>query len=210
MRIEQGQNVSISASYTYDDSGYRASGSVTVTVGGTPTTTNTNYLTDTNNPTGYTQVFEEHVGGSSSPSMSYIIGLAVLAQTNASGATSYLMVDAQGSTRQLTDSSGNITARFAFDAYGNLVYVAVGVLNPPATKILYVGQLFDVALQLYVLRARLFDAGRGRFTTSDPIGASLCDPGNLDKYVYGSDDPVNRTDPSGLMSLAELSAPPHR
>jgi len=61
--------------------------------------------------------------------MSYIIGLAVLAQTNSSGATSYLMVDGQGSTRQLTDSSGNITARFVFDAYGNLLYVTVGVLN---------------------------------------------------------------------------------
>src|SRR5712691_12665392 len=31
-RTEQGQSVAISASYAYDDSGYRASGSVTVTV----------------------------------------------------------------------------------------------------------------------------------------------------------------------------------
>src|SRR5207245_11354965 len=89
-RTEQGQSVAITASYTYDDSGYRASGSVTVTVGGgSPTTTNTNYLTDTNNPTGYTQVFEEHTGGSTAPSMSYIVGLSVMGQTPVSGGTSY-------------------------------------------------------------------------------------------------------------------------
>src|SRR5437762_6580467 len=42
-RTEQGQSVGIVVNYyLYDDSHYRAAGSVTVTVGGIPTTTNTN------------------------------------------------------------------------------------------------------------------------------------------------------------------------
>jgi len=61
-RTEQGQSVAITASYVYDDSGYRAQGTVIIN-NGTPTITN--YLTDTMNPTGYTQVLEEHTNGSS-------------------------------------------------------------------------------------------------------------------------------------------------
>ncbi len=135
-RTEQGQSVTIAATYLYDDSGYRAQGNVTVTVGnGSPTTTVTNYLTDTMNPTGYTQVLEEHIGNSSAPSMSYILGLAVVAQTNASGATSYLMPDALGSTRLLVDPTATIIARYQYDAYGNMVGQTLGVLSPPATEI---------------------------------------------------------------------------
>ena len=98
--------MAISASYLYDDSGYRAQGTVTVN-NGTPTVTN--YLTDTMNPTGYTQVLEEHLGASSTPNMSYIIGLAVVGQTNSSNATSYLMPDALGSTHLVVDASGAIS-----------------------------------------------------------------------------------------------------
>jgi YD repeat-containing protein len=134
---------------------YRASGSVTVTVGGTPTTTTTNYLTDTNNPTGYTQVLEEHTSGTA-PNMSYIIGLSVVAQTNASGTTSYLMPDALGSTRLVVDPSGTITVRYQYDAYGNVLGVALGLLSPPATEILYNGQFFVLATLQYNLRARIW------------------------------------------------------
>src|SRR5262249_682463 len=153
--------------------------------------------TDTNNPTGYTQVLEEHVGGSSAPSMSYIMGLSVVAQTNASGATSYLMVDAQGSTRQLTDSSGTITARFAFDAYGNLLYVTVGVLNQPAKKILYTGQQFDPVLLQYYLRARFYASAVGRFTQMDGKPGRIENPQTLNRFAYVKSDPINFIDPSG-------------
>jgi RHS repeat-associated protein len=204
-RTEQGQSVGIVVnSYLYDDAGYRDSGSVTVTVAGTPTTTNTNYLTDTNNPTGYTQVLEEHTTGTA-PSMSYIIGLGVVAQTNASGATSYLMPDAQGSTRQLTDASANITARFAFDAWGNLLYVPIGVLNPAATEILYTGQLFDVAVLIYQLRARPLKASSGRFLTMDSFGGVVELPVTLHKYLYADGNPVNKADPSGFTDTIQIS-----
>ena len=42
---------------------------------------------------------------------------------------------------------------------------------------------------LYHFGARYYDPGIGRFTQRDPFGGG---------YVYGSDDPVNRLDPSGL------------
>ena len=49
---------------------------------------------------------------------------------------------------------------------------------------------------------RTYDSKQGRFTTVDPIGmqaASLVSPQTLNMYTYCANDPINYTDPSGLM-----------
>src|SRR5262249_47397069 len=117
-RIEQGQQVTIAASYVYNESGVRVQGTVTTTIGsGSPTTTTTQYLLDSANPSGFVQVLEEHTDGSATPSMSYQIGQSVFGQTNGSGASNILLADGQGSTRLLTDGAGVILNRYAYDAY---------------------------------------------------------------------------------------------
>jgi RHS repeat-associated protein len=197
-RTEQGQSVGIVVNYyTYDDSGYRASGSVTVTVGGTPTTTITNYLIDTMNPTGYTQVLEEHINGSSAPSTSYVIGEAVIAQANSAGVVIYLLPDGLASTRLVADASGNITTRFAYDAFGLALGTSLGVLNVPVTRILFVGQQFDPVLLQYNLRARIYNPANGRFQTLDPFQGDRFYPVTLHRYIYAGANPVNHVDPSG-------------
>lgn len=48
---------------------------------------------------------------------------------------------------------------------------------------------------------RFYDASQGRFTQPDPIGmasASASDPQSLNLYNYTRNDPINRTDPTGL------------
>jgi RHS repeat-associated protein len=48
---------------------------------------------------------------------------------------------------------------------------------------------------------RHYDSQQGRFTQVDPIGmsaASLLSPQTMNMYTYCGNDPVNRTDPSGL------------
>jgi RHS repeat-associated protein len=48
---------------------------------------------------------------------------------------------------------------------------------------------------------RIYDSKQGRFTQIDPIGmgaASLESPQTLNLYTYCGNDPINRTDPSGL------------
>jgi RHS repeat-associated protein len=198
-RTENGQAVTIAANYTYDDSGPRAQAVVTTTIGnGSPSTTSTQYLLDPNNPTGFSQVLEEHTNAAPSPSLSYLIGLGVFGQTNGSGTTSYLMPDGQVNTRLLTDSSGNITARYAFDAYGNLLFIPIGVLTPPATKILFTGQQLDPNLLRYYLRARYYDSSTGRFNRMDPFAGISTQPQQLNKFVYTHGDPINNADPSGM------------
>lgn len=196
-RLENGQSVHVVASYSYDDNGARASSTVSVNGGANITT---GYLVDGNNPTGYTQVLEEHTNGAAAPSLSYLIGLSVLGQTTPAGATSYLQPDAQGSTRFLTDASGTVTAHIGYDAYGTALNIGTGITGPPATRILYVGQQLDLALQQYYLRARYYAAATGRFPARDPLGEASND---ANAYRYGHANPIRFVDPSGMQDVVE-------
>jgi RHS repeat-associated protein len=201
-RTENGQAVTIAAGYTYDDQGFRAQSVVTTTVGSSsPVLTTTQFLVDVANPTDYPQILEEHSNGAAAPSLSYVSGLRVLAQTSATGAPSYLLPDGQGSTRLVVDAGGGITARYNYDAYGNLLGSTFGVVNPPATRILYVGQEVDLGLQEYYLRARYYITALGRFPSRDSFRGNLLRPISLHKYVYAADQPVSNSDPSGREDL---------
>ena len=47
------------------------------------------------------------------------------------------------------------------------------------------------------LHARYLSANTGRFQTMDTYAGNNEDPTSLLKYLYGGDDPVNNSDPSG-------------
>jgi len=97
----------------YDGDGNRVSetvGSVT-----------TNYLVDTQNPTGYAQVADELVGGTVTRSYSYGLERISESQTlNSSWTSSFYGYDGHGSVRQLTNSAGAVTDTYDYDAFGNL------------------------------------------------------------------------------------------
>jgi RHS repeat-associated protein len=193
-RTENGQSVAITVNaYAYNDDGIRA---VTdVTVNGTRTITG--YFNDPDNFTGYSQVLEEHANGSTTPTMSYFVGLSVLGQTSGTGVASHLLADGLGSTRLLTDANGAITARYSYDAFGSILGTILGVLNRPATNILFTGEQFDSTLKEYYLRARYYDPAAGRFDSFDSFPGLMVQPGSLTTYLYASDDPANRVDPGG-------------
>ena len=130
----------------------------------------------------------------------YLLGLSVFGQTDSNG-TRYFMPDAQGSTRQLVDASGNIVARFAYDAYGNALGTQLGVVNPPPARILYVNQQFDTGLGYYYNRARCYATSTGRFTSMDSSPGRPVTPVTLHKYIYANADPTNGIDPSGNETL---------
>ncbi|WP_190195133.1 RHS repeat-associated core domain-containing protein, partial [Streptomyces minutiscleroticus] len=52
---------------------------------------------------------------------------------------------------------------------------------------------------LYHLQARYYDANIGRFTQPDPSGQEQ------NPYLYAEGDPVNRIDPSGLLSFGDVT-----
>jgi hypothetical protein len=51
------------------------------------------------------------------------------------------------------------------------------------------------------MRARYYDSRLGRFVSEDPRVIS----GNLNRYVYASDDPVNRNDETGTCDVYQVS-----
>lgn len=115
------------------------------------------------------------------------------------------MYDGHGSTRLLTSSSGTITDRYSFDAYGVLLGGNPSTLQPSASSLLYSGEQFDIDLQQQYLRARYYDQSAGRFNRLDPFNGTIDDPQTLHKYAYAHNDPINATDPSGTELLSILA-----
>jgi len=70
---------------------------------------------------------------------------------------------------------------------------------------LYCGEQYDSDLGMYFLRARYMEPDRGRFWTMDVFEGRSHDPVSLHKYLYANADPVNGIDPSGNMTLMEVS-----
>ncbi|QDV45610.1 tRNA3(Ser)-specific nuclease WapA precursor [Stieleria neptunia] len=80
----------------------------------------------------------------------------------------------QYSVTALTDSSGAIKERYAYDAYGGLsVFDGSGTARTATAegnRYTYTGREHDDVLDLYHYRARMYDPIAGRFCSRDPIG----------------------------------------
>ena len=203
-RKEGTADVTITSSYAYNVDGIRTRALQTIN----GITQNRYFLLDDGH-TGYVQVFEETSSLGGNIVRSYILGDDVLSQTVA-GITSHLLYDGHGSTRQLTDSNGAVTANYAYDVYGKMLGGNPGVTDgkTSATDLLYAGEQFDPGLQMEYLRARYYDQDNGRFNRLDPFEGNSEDPQSLHKYAYAHCDPVNGIDPSGkigFLAFASLS-----
>jgi RHS repeat-associated protein len=170
----------------YDGDGNR----VAETAGGVTT----NYLVDTQNPTGYAQVVDELQSGT--VARTYSFGLERIRETqtlNSVLTTSFYGYDGHGSVRQLTNSTGAVTDTYDYDAFGNLINSTGSTPN----NYLFAGEQYDPALGLYYNRARYLNTTTGRFWDLDSFEGQPNDPLSLHKYLYAGGDPVNRFDPSG-------------
>ena len=61
--------------------------------------------------------------------VSYVYGLGLIRQDRG-GLLSYYQVDGLGSVRVLTDSTGNVTDRYTYDAFGRTIARAGNTVNP--------------------------------------------------------------------------------
>jgi RHS repeat-associated protein len=101
------------------------------------------------------------------------------------------LVDGLGSTTALTDASGNVVQRYAYDSYGNVT--GGGAVFDPFQ---FTGQLLDQSTGLYSTPLREYSPTLGRWLSQDPLPSA-------DRYPYASNDPVNLTDPSGAQDTEE-------
>jgi RHS repeat-associated protein len=107
--------------------------------------------------------------------------------------TSYVIFDALGSTIGLTDSSGNLSATWAYDPWGNVS----SKTGSASTPFLFQGAYLDASTGLYKMGARFYDPTLGRWTQPDPVRGEPTSPETLNLYAFVGDNPVNLTDRSG-------------
>jgi len=168
----------------YDGDGNR----VSETVAGVTT----QYLVDTQNPTGYAQVVDELQNGSVVRKYSWGLDLISKLETGNSK-LSFYGFDGHGSVRFLTDSTGAVTDTYDYDAFGNLVSSTGSTPN----NYLFAGEQFDPALGLYYNRARYLNTSTGRFWSMDTQEGNGKHPLSLHKYLYDEADPIDHLDRSG-------------
>ena len=113
----------------------------------------------------------------------------------------YYHYDGSTNTIAMTDSSGNMVNKYAYDEFGNLLNAVETVPNP----FTFLGQygVMDDDSGLLYMRARYYDPEVGRFINKDPIRYLGGDP-NL--YCYVANNPVNSIDPNGLWILQGAGA----
>ncbi len=167
--------------YTYDGHGLRMSEA-------TGSATTTFICTDTGS---VALLLQETTGAGTT---SYVYGPAgsPIEEILPSGSVNYYSSDDLGSTRALTDASGNMQDTDTYDPYGNLTATTGSVQD----HLLFQGQYLDSENGLYYLRARYYDPSTGQFLTVDPKVATTLSP-----YGYVQGDPLNGTDPSGEWGL---------
>jgi RHS repeat-associated protein len=115
------------------------------------------------------------------------------------GSDSYYHADGLGSVVNLTDASGVSVASYAYEAFGKVRSQTGNIVN----FFRFTGREWDEDSGLYYYRARYYDPQIGRFITQDPFEGNLNDPSSLHRYLYVNNNPINKTDPTGLHSFGE-------
>ena len=159
----------------------------------------TYYVWDTENPTGYPQVVEEIEGGQVVRRYGYGLFLETIDIKNGTDFERFYVIrDGTNSVRMLLDSTGNVSATYDYDAFGNLL--STSNTNPLTASNPYQfhSEYKDQATNLVYLRARWYDSSVGRFTRMDSYEGSQESPSTLNKYVSFNNNPANMTDPLGL------------
>ncbi|MER6189531.1 RHS repeat-associated core domain-containing protein [Streptomyces cyaneofuscatus] len=109
------------------------------------------------------------------------------------GKNHYYLTDALGSVVALADEAGTKVNTYAYSPRGVQRATTTEQVPQPYR---FAGGYQDPT-GLYHFAARYYDPNIGRFTTPDPSGQEK------NPYLYAEGDPVNRIDPTGLLSFAD-------
>ncbi len=104
--------------------------------------------------------------------------------------------DAIGNVTALTDGAGTLKRSYGYDAFGNLTGGSDLLPFSNADRARWKGALWlGPEVDLYYMRARWYEPKSGRFLSEDPAGLD----GGLNPYTFAGSEPVNGTDPVGMM-----------
>ena len=105
----------------------------------------------------------------------------------------------QGDVVAIYCADGVIVARYAYDAWGNLLYSSgyMAEINP----IRYRGYYWDAETQLFYLQSRYYDPQLRRFISADVYMDTADGILGTNMYAYCHNDPINYWDPNGERRL---------
>ena len=124
-------------------------------------------------------------------------GIDNLLAVKIGGNVYYPLTDIQGTVWGYADYSGDVVARWTYDAWGNVLSESCAVPSLASVRYRFQGREWSAATGLINFRMRWYDAETGRWLNKDPIGLS----GGLNLYVFCEDDPANGQDALGLWGV---------
>lgn len=138
--------------------------------------------------------------------------VALVKQTSAGSAVSYLHRDNLGSTTTVTDTLGNSVERLAYEPFGKRRFPS-GVddsgntIDAQTTDRGFTNHEHLDELGLIHMNGRIYDPLLMRFTTADPTMPDALDMQNYNRYAYVRNNPLRLLDPSGFADEAPGSNP---
>ena len=110
------------------------------------------------------------------------------------GTIYYYSNDRLGTPQLMTDDTGTIVWEASYKPFGETT------INPRSTIVnnfRFPGQYYDQETGLHYNYFRYYNPRTGRYVRPDPMGLT----GGMNVFVYAQDNPVNSTDPFGLLGL---------
>lgn len=135
----------------------------------------------------------------------YLSGGAMLIQNNGVDSLLYAYSDFQGSLIALTDASGNVVEKYAYDPWGARRNPTDWTQKDARTKWTtnrgYTGHEHIDAFGIINMNGRVYDPATGMFMSPDPYIQAPKDWLNYNRYSYCMGNPFKYTDPSGKFFL---------
>ena len=133
----------------------------------------------------------EYEGTSGAVIAEYLwLGDALVGEVSAAGVVTYVQTGPLGQPLAAMDAAGAVAWRGELAPFGELV-TSTGT---PVPKLRFVGQWTEPGSGLHQNWHRTYDATLGRYLEADPLGIAA----GQSLYGYVGQDPLNRSDASGL------------
>src|SRR5262249_28402513 len=116
-----------------------------------------------------------------------------VSRVDPSGSASYYDFDGRGNVVDLSDASGAIVNRYAYDPFGNILYQSGSIPNPFQFAGIGGAPSENGGNGLILMGKRLYDPAMGRFVGRNPIGIA----GGTNAYSYVQNHPVQSIQPVG-------------
>ena len=116
--------------------------------------------------------------------------------------TYYYVLNLQGDVVKLIQANGHVVAHYIYDAWGNVSSSGrLAEINP----LRYRGYYYDNETGFYYLQSRYYDPVNRRFINADGLISSNWSFSGLNMFAYCENDPVGRSDPSGIEKRERVS-----